>query len=219
MPNPPIRAFISHAHQDKHQAGALKDGLKDMGIEAFVAHDDIMPSSDWQRAILDALRASDIFLPLLTPEFSNSKWTDQETGIAVANGTFIVPLGLGQTPYGFIGKYQALNCSRGIDAAALDKLFSAVVTAQPSWKPRLIEAALERLRSSRGFDLSNQVIGRLRQMEPLDVAQLNSLCKIWLTNNQVEHAYDAKDCITRMITERSGEIDAGTLTAIRAKLA
>ena len=219
MPEVALKAFISHAHPDRERAGLLRDALKDIGIECFVAHDDITPSADWQIAILDALRDADIFLPLLTPDFPDSQWTDQEAGVAVANEALIIPLGFGLTPYGFMGRYQALNCPRGIDSAILDRLFGSIISRKPEWQPRLAVGLLARLHTSGNFVQSNQIIGRLQKLGILSTDNLNELCKIWLLNRQVEDANEAKSWIITLIADRSEEIDPETLEAIRAKLA
>ena len=52
---------------------------------------------------MDALAA------ILTPGFNESKWTDQEVGVAVGRGSLIIPIRKGMNPYGFIGKYQGMQ--------------------------------------------------------------------------------------------------------------
>jgi len=76
---------------------------------AFVAHEDIEPTAEWQEEIEIALSTMDAFLVMLTPGFCESKWTDQEVGFAVGRRIPVVPIKLKLNPYGFIGKYQALQ--------------------------------------------------------------------------------------------------------------
>lgn len=107
---PPLAIFISYSKKDADEmAGDLKRTLEAMGCEVFVAHDDILPGSSWQDDIDTALRTCEVFLPLLTQGFAESDWTDQEVGVAVATGKFIVPLKVTMNPYGFIGRLQAFT--------------------------------------------------------------------------------------------------------------
>ena len=103
--------FLSHKAEVKDKVQVLKEGLEEYGVEAFVADSDIDPGTEWQEEILGALEDMDAFVPVLTEDFSDSPWTDQEVGYAIARGVPIIPLRLGVDPYGFMGKYQGLSCS------------------------------------------------------------------------------------------------------------
>src|SRR3989344_2611626 len=97
-----IRVFISYSTKDKHLAGNIKMGLERFGADVFLAHEDINPSSEWQDIILENLDSTDIFMPIITKNFPDSYWTDQESGIALAKGKLIVPISVdSNNPYGF----------------------------------------------------------------------------------------------------------------------
>ncbi len=104
-----LRIFFSYSIDDKKIVGMLKKQLEFMGFEVFLAHDDIEPSAEWQDEIIKNLKSCDVFIPLLTKSFRESKFTDQETGIAVATDKFIISLQVDFPPYGFIGKKQGLK--------------------------------------------------------------------------------------------------------------
>jgi len=106
-----ILVFISYSTKDKVTVGKIKSQLENFGLEVFVGHDDINPSSDWVKVILKNLKECDIFIPYLTKDFKKSKWTDQESGIAESLKKCILPLKIKYDPYGFISKYQALDVS------------------------------------------------------------------------------------------------------------
>ena len=53
---PRLAAFISHSHVDRKFAGQAKAVLRRAGIDAFVAHDDLRSSEEWQRRIRQELR-------------------------------------------------------------------------------------------------------------------------------------------------------------------
>jgi Fe-S cluster biosynthesis and repair protein YggX len=106
-----FRIFLSHRASVKKQTSELKDRLAPFGISCFVAHEDIHPTKAWQDEIENALSSMDALVALITEDFHNSDWTDQEIGYAFGRGIPIISIKLGRDPYGFLGKFQALSCS------------------------------------------------------------------------------------------------------------
>ena len=86
-----------------------KDGLKLYGISGFVAHVDIESSKQWQDEIEKALHTMDALTAILMEGFKESNWCDQEIGFAVGKDVLIIPIKKELNPYGFIGKYQAIQ--------------------------------------------------------------------------------------------------------------
>ncbi len=107
--NSDFRLFVSHISKDKDKAMRLKECLASYGISGFVAHEDILPTLEWQKEIERALYTMDAFLAIHTPGFSKSVWTQQEIGIAVGRRTKIISLKMGEDPTGFISHQQALS--------------------------------------------------------------------------------------------------------------
>lgn len=103
-----FRLFISHISAAKENATRLRDCLAPYHISGFVAHQDILPTEEWQTEIEHALHAMDAFLAIHTPGFAKSFWTQQEIGFAVARGLKIISFKMGEGPTGFISKHQAL---------------------------------------------------------------------------------------------------------------
>ena len=89
--------------------GALRDALRPFAISGFVAHEDINPTEEWRDVIESALRTCEAMAAYVTPDFHPSHWTDQEVGVCLARAVLIIPIRRGTTPYGFMGKYQALS--------------------------------------------------------------------------------------------------------------
>jgi hypothetical protein len=102
------RVFLSHKAEVKKETSQVKDRLARFGFSCFVAHEDIHPTMQWQDEIENALATMDAFVALMTDNFHESDWTDQEVGYAFARGIPIVAVRLGRDPYGFIGKFQGL---------------------------------------------------------------------------------------------------------------
>jgi signal recognition particle subunit SEC65 len=103
------RVFLSHLAVNKVETSDLKEVLKLYGITAFVAHEDIEPTREWQTEIESALSTMDALVALLAPGFKESNWCDQEIGVAIGRQIPIIAVRKALDPYGFIGKYQVLQ--------------------------------------------------------------------------------------------------------------
>ncbi|MBF0217743.1 MAG: toll/interleukin-1 receptor domain-containing protein [Candidatus Omnitrophica bacterium] len=107
------KIFISYSTKDKDIAGELKRSFEDYDvIECFIAHDDIVHGSEWEKEILDKLQVARYFMPLQTDNLTQSYWCQQESGIAYAKGIKIIPLipdDGGTEPVGFYAKYQGFK--------------------------------------------------------------------------------------------------------------
>jgi hypothetical protein len=136
-----FRLFVSHIAKDKDKATRLKQCLLKYGIDAFVAHEDIVPLLEWQVEIEKALHAMDAFLAIHTPGFSASIWTQQEIGFAVGKGVTIISFQMGEDPTGFISKQQALG-RRGRTAEDIAAEIDAILSKAPGTAAKLRAAKL-----------------------------------------------------------------------------
>lgn len=126
------RLFISHISKERQYAAKLQTALAARGVSAFVAHKDIEPSAEWQVQIELALASCDGLIALLHDGFDKSKWTDQEVGYVMGRGAFVFSVSLGQVPYGFIGRFQAVpGASRPIVEVA-DEILRVLKTNKQS---------------------------------------------------------------------------------------
>ena len=89
-----LRLFLSHISKFKAETSALSSGLDSYGISAFVAHEDIEPTKEWEEEIRLALTTCDALACLLRDGFKESKWADQEVGFAIGRGILVVPIRL-----------------------------------------------------------------------------------------------------------------------------
>lgn len=103
-----FRLFVSHISGDKDKAKRLRQCLEPYAISAFVAHEDIHPTREWEQEIERALRSMDGFLAMHTKGFSASAWTQQETGFAVCRRVKVISFKMGEDPTGFLARRQAL---------------------------------------------------------------------------------------------------------------
>lgn len=107
-----FRLFISHLATQRKVAAQLQEHLLRYGISGFVAHNDIEPTLEWQTQIETALATCDALVAMLHSGFHKSDWTDQEIGFAMGRGVPVSSIHFGETPYGFIGRFQAFQRKR-----------------------------------------------------------------------------------------------------------
>jgi hypothetical protein len=120
-----FKLFISHVSADKEKAMRLRACLEPYSISGFVAHEDITPTSEWERELLRGLHTMDAFLSMHTAGFALSSWTQQEIGFAVCRGVKIISFKMGEDPTGFLASRQALlrkGRSAEVIAAEIDML-------------------------------------------------------------------------------------------------
>jgi hypothetical protein len=145
-----FRIFLSHTNKYKSEVARLKEVLGLHGVSAFVAHEDIIPTREWQDEIELALHSMDVLAALLTPDFHCSNWTDQEIGFALGRGILILPVRLGADPYGFIAKVHGasgtLDSSKDLAAAMIDSLLANDQTG-----PRLKESLISNLEEAKSY--------------------------------------------------------------------
>lgn len=74
------RLFVSHKAAYRGKVAKLAKILNTRNISTFVAHHDVQPTMKWRDEILNALNTMTHFVALLTDDFHESSWTNQEVG-------------------------------------------------------------------------------------------------------------------------------------------
>ena len=173
-----VRVFLSHKNEFKKETAELKKRLKLFGVSCFVAHEDIKPTQKWQDEIENALSSMDVFVALMTEDFHESVWTDQEVGFALGRGVPIIPIKYGKDPYGFIGKLQALPCSWNSTAKEIVKIL--VVKHD-----RMLDAYIRAVKQCGNFDDANELSKILPYINKLSDQQVSNLISAFNENGQV----------------------------------
>lgn len=175
------RLFLSHKTENKTETAKLKKEIKKYGISCFVAHEDIHPTQEWQNEIENALFSMDAFVALMTENFHESLWTDQEVGVAMGRGVPIISVKLGRDPYGFIGKYQALKCTW--DAAPFE--IAKILIKHEKAKDSFIQS----LNNCSSFSDGNDMAELLNYMDNINEAQAKSMIEAYNYNSQIRSSY------------------------------
>ena len=178
------RIFLSHRAEQKKTATTVKEELGKLGAAAFVAHEDIEPTKEWQTEIERALGSMDVLVAILTTGFRESHWTNQEIGVAIGRGVPVISVRLGEDPVGFVGKHQALPGDVEHPNRIATALFARMLENLGLVK-QILPALVERWEQSDSFSASNQVMAVLKNLSAVPDALIARLEKAYQTNGQV----------------------------------
>jgi len=216
-----LRVFVSYSHEDGRLASALKSRLERFGLNVFLAHVDIKPSLEWQEEILRTLKRSDIFIPLLTENFVLSEWTDQETGIAVSEQKYIIPLSTNVIPYGFIAKYQKLDfkpivmLGDWIDCDQGCKDIINVIISIEEFKEQIKEGLISSFVKSGTFREAGEISDFLGGFDNFSAEQIREIIRGIATNRQINDSDSAKPFVKKFLSNYNQYVDASRKERIK----
>lgn len=206
------RLFLSHISAFKIEAMKLKEALSNFGISAFVAHADIRPTKEWLDEILRALKTMNALAALLVPDFRNSNWTDQEVGYAIGRGIPIIPLKYNQDPYGFIGRFQALNCTNQIPYTIAGHI-ARLLIEHDSTQTSVADAIARRLVRAGSYAHAKQLMDLLEVPTSLPGATLDLVADAQKQNAQVRESWGVPDRITALFRKHNYKKDSSPVIA------
>ncbi|WP_278355101.1 MULTISPECIES: toll/interleukin-1 receptor domain-containing protein [Idiomarina] len=191
------RVFLSHLAKNKVETTQLKNQLESFGISAFVAHEDIEPTKEWQTEIESALATMDALIALLTPGFKESNWCDQEVGVAIGRRLPIISIRQGLDPYGFIGKYQAVQGAGKKTPQLAKEIFDLFIT-NPVIGPKITDALVKKLTESYSFERSKTLIGYIKQSNFLNSKHSGAMKEAVKSNSQVNGSWGVPEQIDQL---------------------
>lgn len=207
---PSLRVFLSYYHADRSLAGRVGTQLQRLGIGVFVAHDDINPSQVWQERILRELQNCHAFLLLLTRKFHTSKWTDQETGLAIEKRKVIVPLSVDVNPYGFAGRFQANRLPRTRLRRSCIGLFRNLLE-MGRLRSLAVNSLINAFADSSDFIDSRDKSELLLQSGLLTGRQINHVMRVSSRNSQIYNCTPTVKNLARLIRRHKQSIDPGLM--------
>jgi hypothetical protein len=195
-----VKLFLSHKSSVKADVTKLKQSLAKCGIAAFVAHEDIEPTQEWQREIERALFSMDALAALLTQDYHDSEWTDQEVGVAIGRGVPLVAVRLECDPYGLMGKGQGLGgCTWSDPDSAAIKIFHTLRKCLQD-KSRLIECAIAAYSESRSWEESVWRIEQLLSMfESLTSDQVTRVIEAYRANEKNKKSFKGMELLKPLL--------------------
>lgn len=193
-----LRVFITHISAYKSAAAKFRSSLQPFHISGFVAHSDIQPMREWEEEILLALRSADAIVALLHKGFHESYWTDQEIGIGIGRGIITVSITFGETPYGFIGRYQAVQ-GRGKSYDKLAEEVFRIFAIHPQTRRRMAEALVHKLSISGEYKEAIDTVRLIEDVEYWDNSLTKRAKETLRQNRQVSDAYTVPERLNRHI--------------------
>lgn len=125
------KIFISHHNTDAPKLSVLKFGLKSMGFQCFLAHEDIDPGEHDLTRIEKELKECDVFIYIGGKKANESAFCQQEIGMAFGlEKTMITTMTGGVVPEGFVGRIQAINY-KDIDDDFYNKIYAQILKIFP----------------------------------------------------------------------------------------
>jgi hypothetical protein len=201
-----VRVFLSHKATVKVETLQLKKSFARCGVAAFVAHEDIEPAQEWQREIERALFSMDALVALLTPDFHDSNWTDQEVGVAIGRGVPLLAVRLGCDPYGLMGKAQGLGGYSWTDTDGIAAKTFQLLHGRLADKSRLFECALAGFAASGSFADSawnaQNLLGLFRE---LSTAQVDRVLSAYRDNSQNKNSFRGTDLLRPLLKRWTGK--------------
>lgn len=191
------RVFLSHLAVNKVETTQLKEQLACYGISAFVAHEDIEPTKEWQTEIESALASMDALVALLAPGFKESNWCDQEVGVAIGRQLPIIAVRQGLDPYGFIGKYQALQGAGKTSPQSAKEIFDLFIPL-PGIGPKITGALVSQLVNSSSFGQSKRLITLIKQSKYVTSKHAAAMKDAIKKNSQVSGSWGVPEQIKQI---------------------
>lgn len=201
-----VRLFLSHKAGHKENVSSLKEKMALYGICAFVAHEDIEPTQEWQEEIERALKSMDVLVALLTDDFRDSNWTDHEVGFALGRGVPVIAVRLGMDPYGFIGNKQGLSgCSWSDIWTMADKIY-CLLHKQRSHHERLFLGAIHAYTTSATYLESTWNVEHvLARFKSINDEQADEVARAFSGNSQNYGAHKGKRKILELLNGWTGD--------------
>jgi len=193
-----LRLFLSHISAEKAGVSKLKAELLKWGVDSFVAHEDIEPNKLWQTEIELALNSMHALAALLTPGFHESKWTDQEVGLALGKETSVIAIRLGLDPYGFIGKQQGLSGKLDMPESLASNIVDLLLK-QGTTADTMREALIAGLEKARSFNASIAISKKLEGLKYISADQLRRMEAACESNSIVKKSWNVPERIQQIV--------------------
>ena len=185
----PLLLFVSHTSAHKSEVSAIRRELATWGVAAFVAHEEIEPTREWQVEIERALQSCDALLAYVTDDFPASRWTDQEVGWAYGRQVPVFAVRAGGDPYGFIGKFQGIRYGREAkDVGPLIETLVQKLLEDDRTSGKATPGVVTAFCSSGSFDTTRSRFSLLTKSPRLSTDHVRELREAMESNSQIKHA-------------------------------
>jgi hypothetical protein len=201
-----MNTFISYASSMKKTAGKIKSYLDDFGFNCFLAHEDIPPQTVWPAEIIKALKACDLFLPLLTPKFMESYYCQQETGFAYCSGVEILPVMISKAPMGMIADLQAISFNKDDFDSSCWKIVKHVGKRSAISKS-VLDSLIAWFGESGSYEVANKRAKMILNEFDFSKNQVKAIKKQIRRNSEIHETKHARDTIFKFMEKYSDYFD------------
>lgn len=182
-----LRLFLSHLTTERDLIGEVGRVLGLYGIDAFVAHDAIEPSQEWQQVIEAGLTDCDALVAFVHKGFLESKWCDQEVGWVMGRKRPMLILSFDAMPHGFMAKFQAKACAN-LRPEQIPVVILEWLVEQKTLHTRLASSLTEAFVNSRSWNFTRATARLMEKISAFSDDQLASL------EAAAQQNVDIKDC-------------------------
>lgn len=175
------RVFLSHKSEDKVQTYNIKNALSRYGVSCFVAHVDIEPGREWAKVIENAIFSADACIALMSKNYHESTWTDQEIGCAYGRRIPVILAKIGMPPYGLVGKIQAVATSW---EDAPKKLLPLLLK-----ESKMVDAYITACEGCQSFVAGNVLAEALEHISSITEEQIDKLVAAYVGNYELGNSF------------------------------
>ena len=198
--------FISYSSDIKRTAGKIKAYLDNYGFNCFLAHEDIPLQTVWPAEILKALGKCNLFLPLLTPDFTTSFFCQQETGFAYCKKVEILPVMISKAPMGMIANIQAVRFNKKQFEKSCWKIVEHVAK-NTSLSDPILDALIKEFGESGTYDDACKRAEKLLNEFSFTRRQIREIKKHIKNNSQINETKKARDEIFQFMKKHPSFFD------------
>lgn len=224
-----LKVFISYSSHDYEKAKNIYDMFSEAEIDCFLAKLDLKGGVRWNPSILQNLLNSNVFILLLSSNFSKSAWCNQESSIAFLqqelNGAIVIPVSIdGTHSYGIFYDVQDINYD---DFNSLEGFVDLIDDESISFENAFerinakkfeeINKIIDELRDSTSYYQSNKVISQLK-FKKISSQHVDEIIDIALANNQVLYAFDVDSFLLRNVRKFKEELNSENVEKLKQYL-
>jgi hypothetical protein len=192
-------SYVAHAKQ-KRLAGRIKRYLDKYAFNCFLAHEDIPPLSHWPRRLQKNLDECDLFLAVLTTEYNESFYCQQELGYACHRKIEVLPILVSALPVGIIYDVQGIHLNPKTLVASCRKIVRHVATIESLSEP-VVSEMINEFGEAGSFDQAGRRARRLLSESRLTFSrkQARAILDRTLANRQIAESRSASPYIRDFI--------------------
>ena len=195
-----MQVFICHSSKDQECVKKLSTNLEIYYSLNVFSSDELKGGEGYPLQLITAIKKYDMFVVLLSKNFHNAEFTEQEVGIALAQNKPVLPLTIdGTIPFGYIKTTQAVTVDSNFDSLPnMLKISTAIYDLFYINKSEKINAIISNLEKAYSYSNKNSLARMLEVDGEYAEHQLLKLKRV-LDNGELEETRVAKDRIKAIL--------------------